>query len=72
MGFGKNVREQRRAMGMTQEQLSERTGVSQGSISTIERDERVPKLPTAVALARGLETTVEELLGEDVEEEQAA
>jgi predicted ATPase/DNA-binding XRE family transcriptional regulator len=54
-GFGDLVRDHRRAAGLTQEQLAERAGVSQRSISNMERGgEHVPRRDTVTLLVRAL------------------
>mgnify|MGYP000237460949 CR=1 FL=1 len=47
----------------TQAQLAKKTGVPQGSISRIERGQ-IPGVLTAMRLARGLNTTVEQLFAD--------
>ncbi|HEX7151444.1 MAG TPA: helix-turn-helix transcriptional regulator [Thermoanaerobaculia bacterium] len=49
------MRELRQKRGLTQADLSERSGYAQGRISEIERGERVPTLNTMIRLARALE-----------------
>lgn len=53
----------RKARGLTQVQLSERTGVSQRAIASYESQGVVPPATIVVSLARGLGTTADELLG---------
>jgi transcriptional regulator with XRE-family HTH domain/NADH:ubiquinone oxidoreductase subunit K len=54
-GFGDLLRDHRRAAGLTQERLAERAGVSQRSISDIERGgEHVPRRDTVALLVRAL------------------
>ncbi|MFO0977750.1 MAG: substrate-binding domain-containing protein [Planctomycetaceae bacterium] len=57
------VRERRLALGFTQAELSERVHISRTAITAIEGDRIVPSVATALALARELDCTVEELFG---------
>ena len=59
-----NLRTVRKAAGLKQEELAARSGISQGTISRIERGSHAPSVDTALALARALGTTVEHLFGE--------
>ena len=45
----------RRISGLTQKQLSERTGIAQGDISKIEKGEANPSLKTLKRLASGMD-----------------
>jgi transcriptional regulator with XRE-family HTH domain len=54
---GDNVRHQRTALNMTQEQLAERSGFSQQYLSDLERGRRNPTVVTLYELAQALETT---------------
>jgi transcriptional regulator with XRE-family HTH domain len=46
----------RKITGLTQKQLSEKTGITQGDISKIERGEANPSLRTLKRLASGMNT----------------
>jgi len=48
--FGRLVRERRRALGLTQEQLAERSGVPQPTISRVEGERGDPLHTTATRL----------------------
>jgi transcriptional regulator with XRE-family HTH domain len=52
--LGERVREQRRARGMTQEELAETLALSVAYVSLIERGGRNPPYTTVVAIARAL------------------
>jgi transcriptional regulator with XRE-family HTH domain len=54
---GDNVRHQRTALNITQEQLAERSGFSQQYLSDLERGRRNPTVVTLFELAQALETT---------------
>lgn len=56
-----NLRVARKAAGLEQEELASRSGISQGTISRIERGSPAPSVETALALARALGLTVEDL-----------
>ena len=61
--FGREVRRRRTALGITLEQLAERSGLTPNYIGTVENDRRDPSLSTIGALARGLGVPPGELLG---------
>lgn len=48
--------------GMSQVELSRKTGISQGQLSLLEHGKHSPSLDKAVKLARALGVSVEELL----------
>ena len=50
--------EARRQSGLTQKELSERTGITQGDISKLERGNANPSLSTLQRLAAGMGMTV--------------
>lgn len=53
--LGENLRAAREKRELTQEQLSERSGVQAGEISRIETGKRDPQVSTLLKLAKGLE-----------------
>jgi transcriptional regulator with XRE-family HTH domain len=53
--LGKNLRAARNKLGLTQEQVAERSGVQAGEISRIERGKRDPKVSTLEKLAAAVE-----------------
>ena len=55
------IKKRRLELGMTQAQLSERSGIAQSSISEIESGRHVPTLEVAIRLAQALERHVEDL-----------
>jgi putative molybdopterin biosynthesis protein len=65
---GNRVREIRLSRGWSQSILAEHVGVSRTAITAIEADGLSPSVTTALALARVLKTTVEELFGEPTNE----
>ncbi len=63
MKFGQEIRRRRRSLGMTIEELAERSGLTPNYVGTIEIGQRDPSLSTVVALARGLSVAPAELVG---------
>jgi len=61
--FGREVRRRRGALGLTLEQLAERSGLTPNYIGTVENGRRDPSLSTVLALAKGLGLAPGELLG---------
>ena len=60
--MGARVRQQRRLNGLTQEQLAERTGVSNSFIGHIERGEKKASVETVVALCNAMDISPSVLL----------
>ncbi len=63
LAFGHEVRRRRLALGLTLEQLAERSSLTPNYIGTVEHGQRDPSLSTVLALARGLGVMAGELLG---------
>lgn len=72
LAMGTVIREQRRALHLTQEQLAEAMGVSVGAVSKWENDTTTPDLPTVVALAELFSVSADVLLGHTVQDQSAA
>jgi transcriptional regulator with XRE-family HTH domain len=53
--LGKNLRAARKKLGLTQEEVSERSGVQAGEVSRIERGKRDPQVSTLEKLAAAVE-----------------
>jgi len=64
---GENARRLRVCRGLTQEQLSEKTGLTQQYISGLERGRRNPTVLTLRDLAQALETTPALLITPDAD-----
>jgi len=64
--FARNLRRRRQELGLTQEQLAERTGISAPDISDMERGERPPKLSTIARIAEGLTLSPSHLLSAEL------
>ncbi|HEY3882883.1 MAG TPA: substrate-binding domain-containing protein [Trebonia sp.] len=62
-GHGGNLRLARQARGFSQQQLAAMAGVSRQAVSAVESGHSDPSLRVALALARALGLTVEELFG---------
>lgn len=56
-----SIHERRKALGLSQQELAKRCGVSRQTINAIENNKYDPTLALAFALARELETTVDDL-----------
>lgn len=63
--FGQNIRHARQNADMTQDQLAEKSGVSQGHLSAIERGTFEPKLRTIIRLSKALKVRAASLIPED-------
>lgn len=64
MGIGETVRQLRKSIGLTQEELAPRIGLSSGHLSKLERNEHDPSLATLRALVHVLDVKAwEDLLG---------
>lgn len=59
---GRRVRHRRRALGLSQDELAARAGVSRQAVGALEGGKHLPRVDAAVGLARALGTTVEDLL----------
>ena len=64
---GKRIQECRQKAGLTQEQLSEKSGISQKHISRIEQGYHDTHFTMIYKIAKALEVTVEELLEPSIE-----
>lgn len=61
--FGTKIRESRKILGWSQEELGFRTGLDRTYISGIERGERNPSLNNIEKIAKALGKSPKELLG---------
>ena len=55
------IHDRRKALGLSQEELAKRCGVSRQTVNAIENNKYDPTLTLAFHLARELETTVDQL-----------
>lgn len=60
--LGKAIRSRREILGLSQEQLAEKTDFDRTYISMLERGTRNPSLLNLLRLANGLETPISELI----------
>ncbi len=60
--LGKNLHAARKKLGLTQEEVAERSGVQAGEISRIERGKRDPRVSTLERLAAAVEVPPGRLL----------
>lgn len=60
--LGKRIAAHRREMNMTQEEMAEKLGISAQAVSKWENDQTCPDISLLPALAKMLNTTVDELL----------
>lgn len=63
--FGENIRKAREEMGVTQQTLADKLYVTRQAVSRWENGSRYPDLLTAKALAKSLDTTLDDLLMDD-------
>ncbi len=61
------IREIRKEMGLSQEELARRCGVSRQTVNAIENDKYDPTLVLAFRLGRELDTRVDELFAPEEE-----
>jgi transcriptional regulator with XRE-family HTH domain len=69
--LGKRIRNQRRLLGMTQEELSERVGVSCSFIGHIERGSRKLSLETLVHISDALNISCDALLQDSLNSDRS-
>ena len=62
-GLGKRLKKQRELNGLSQREVGEAIGVTQGNINNYERGERTPSLERLVAMAKLFNCSADELLG---------
>jgi transcriptional regulator with XRE-family HTH domain len=60
--LGKNLRAARKRLGLTQEQVAERSGVQAGEVSRVELGKRDPRVSTLEKLAVAVEVEPGQLL----------
>lgn len=65
MNFGENVRRKREALHMTQEELAEKTKVSQQMISHIETGRKTATVYVATDIAKAFGCSMDELTKEN-------
>lgn len=68
MNIGQKVRELRIAKNLTQEELADRSELSKGFISQLERDLTSPSIATLVDILQCLGTNLNEFFSDDEED----
>lgn len=66
--LGKTIQRLRKAYNMSLGELSEQSGVAKSIISQIERNETNPTIGTVYRLSRALDTTIDEVLKSDTDD----
>lgn len=59
--IGKRVKQARERLGITQEDLAEKTGLTTNYISTVERGMSFPRCEKLIILLNGLETSADSI-----------
>lgn len=67
MDVGLSMKQLRQQLGMTQEELSELSGVSRVSIGNYERGDREPTISIAKAITEALDVTLEDLVSAKID-----
>lgn len=65
MTLGNRIRSRREELGLTQPELAQKSGLTQGYISSVERDVYVPRTTTLMMLAISLDLAPNEFLKEE-------
>lgn len=65
--IGKRIKERREALGLTQEEFAEKTGLTPNYISTLERGASFPRCEKLILLLNGLETSADSIFCDVVE-----
>ncbi len=59
--IGKRIKQRREALGLTQEQFAEKTGLTPNYISTVERGASFPRCEKLIIILNALETSADEI-----------
>lgn len=65
MTIGQRIKTARKKAGLTQKELAIRAGTATGTIQQYEADKRQPRLGHLGRIAKAMDTTVYEMLGDD-------
>jgi len=68
MDFAKKIKKERENLGITQEELAERAGLSKRSIVAYESQGVIARYKNIVKLASALQVAVEYLMNDDMQE----
>ncbi|MGN0691318.1 MAG: helix-turn-helix domain-containing protein [Oscillospiraceae bacterium] len=60
--IGRNIRTTRERLGMEQQELAGKIGLTSASLSNIERGKNLPKTQNLIKIAQALGVTAEELM----------
>lgn len=71
-GIGKRLKERRIELGMKQEELAEKAGLSLSYVGMIERGEKIPRLEPFVKLLNVLGLTADEVLADALNKDYEA
>jgi transcriptional regulator with XRE-family HTH domain len=69
--LARHIKERRSALGLSQEKLAERAGLSSNFLARLELGEKTPSIRTLVQLAWALEVHISELLEEGTDDKRA-
>lgn len=62
--LGKIISERRKELGMSQEELSQESGVDRAFISNVERGKRNPSMGSVASIADGIQMRLSRLVGQ--------
>jgi len=65
--IGRNIRKYRSEKGLRQEDLAEKTGLSNNYVGMIERGEKTPSLETLIAICNALFISADLILADDLD-----
>lgn len=65
--IGKNIKQKRETLGISQNQFAKMAGISQPALSAIESGTKKPNIETVCMIASAFKCTVSELMGEEKE-----
>lgn len=65
--IGKRIKQARERLGLTQDELAEKTGLTTNYISTLERGASFPRCEKLIILLNGLETSADAIFCDVVE-----
>jgi transcriptional regulator with XRE-family HTH domain len=65
--LGKRIKEYRTKRGLTLNEMQEITGFTKGYLSKVENTKKAPPISTLIVLAKALEISLSEILGETAE-----
>lgn len=62
LSIGKRIKQRRKALGLTQVQIQQKTGISSGNMSEIENGNKLPSTPTLISLSTILDCSIDWML----------